>query len=144
MEASMYDLRQQFIYWIRIQSLSLWNHFICCMFWRIVIADHDLVSMIPFQTTTTGMPAFWGYLPPPYDYPYYWPVHIGSQVKTRQSQSYKFKEFAKTSKSLHMTHLLKMLNKMCKYEMDLTSIVEDTKQIWFCPQTDKVKPVFPP
>ena len=34
--------------------------------------------------------------PPPHDYPYYWPVHIGSQVKTRQSQSYKFKEFAKT------------------------------------------------
>ena len=35
--------------------------------------------------------------PPPHDYPYYRPVHIGSQVKTRQSQSYIFKEFAKTS-----------------------------------------------
>ena len=34
---------------------------------------------------------------PPHDYPYYWPVHIGSQIKTRQSQSYKFEEFAKTS-----------------------------------------------
>ena len=41
---------------------------------------------------------------------------------------------------------------MCKYEMDLTSIVEDTEQTRFCPQTDrwtdgqtdKVKPVYPP
>ena len=33
---------------------------------------------------------------------------------------------------------------MCKYEMDPTSIVEDTEQTWFCPQTDKVKPVNPP
>ena len=41
---------------------------------------------------------------------------------------------------------------MCKYEMDQTSIVEDTEQTRFCPQTDrwtdermdKVKPVYPP
>ena len=36
---------------------------------------------------------------------------------------------------------------MCKYEMDPTSIVEDTEQKQFCPQmaqTDKVKPVYPP
>ena len=25
---------------------------------------------------------------------------------------------------------------MCKYEMDLASIMQDTKQTWFCPQTD--------
>ena len=33
---------------------------------------------------------------------------------------------------------------MCKYEMDPTSIVEDTEWTRFCPQTDKVKPVYPP
>ena len=38
---------------------------------------------------------------------------------------------------------------MCKYEMDPASIVEDTEQTRFCPQTDrrtadKVKPVYPP
>ena len=32
---------------------------------------------------------------------------------------------------------------MCKYDMDPTSIVEDTERTWFCPQTDKVKPVYP-
>ena len=26
---------------------------------------------------------------------------------------------------------------MCKYEMDLASIVEDTEQTQFCPQTDR-------
>ena len=60
--------------------------------------------------------------------------------KSKQdSQSYKFKEFAKTSNflslkgkkpkkkpNLHATHLLKLLDKVCKYEMDPVSIVEDT------------------
>ena len=56
-------------------------------------------------------------------------IHIGSQVKTKQSQSYKFKNIAKTSifdilqYTLHTTHLLKLPDKMCKYEMDPASIV---------------------
>ena len=37
---------------------------------------------------------------------------------------------------------------MCKYEMDPTSIVEDTEWTRFCPQTDRqtdeLKPVYPP
>ena len=37
---------------------------------------------------------------------------------------------------------------MCKYEMDPTSIAEDTERTWFCPQTDrqmdKMKPIYPP
>ena len=43
-----------------------------------------------------------------------------------------------------MAHPLKLLDKMCKYEMDPLSIMEDTEQTRFCPQTDKVKPVYPP
>ena len=39
--------------------------------------------------------------------------------------------------ALHATHLLKLLNEMCKYKMDPMSIVEDTEQIQFCPQTDR-------
>ena len=81
----------------------------------------------------------------------YWiPSHIGSQVKRWQSQSYKFKEFAKISnfwilkQTFHATHFLKLLDKMCKYEMDPMSIVEDTERTRFCPQTDKVKPVYTP
>ena len=47
-----------------------------------------------------------------------------------------------------MTHLLNLLGKMCKYELDPASIVKDTKWTRFCPQTDgrmnKVRPVKPP
>ena len=39
--------------------------------------------------------------------------------------------------TLHATHLLKLLDKMCKYEKDLMSIVEDTEQTRFCPQMDR-------
>ena len=46
-----------------------------------------------------------------------------------------------------MTHLLKLLDKMCIYEMDLASIVEDTERTRFCPQTDgrmdNMKPIYP-
>ena len=67
---------------------------------------------------------------------------------------YKFQEFGEISKffilkqPLPATHLLKLLDKICKHEMDPTSIVEDTERTRFCPQTDrqtdKVKPVYPP
>ena len=52
---------------------------------------------------------------------------------------------------------MKLLDKICKYEMDLANIVEDTERTRFCPQTDifgefdlscheadKVKPEYPP
>ena len=76
---------------------------------------------------TTRMPAFWGY-PPAASLLLILLSHIGSQVKRRQSQSYRFKEFAKTSTA------------------------EDTEQTRFCPhtdgqkdgQTDKVKAIYPP
>ena len=61
-------------------------------------------------------------------------IHIRSQVKTTQSQSYKFKKIAKTSnveilqETLHATHLLKLLDKMYKYEMDPTRTVEATER----------------
>ena len=60
-------------------------------------------------------------------------IHFRSQVKTRQSQSYKFKKIDKNSnfeilqETLHATHLLKLLDKMCKYEMDPTRTVGATE-----------------
>ena len=36
-------------------------------------------------------------------------------------------------KNLHATHLLKLLDKMCKNEMNPASIVEDTERTRFCP-----------
>ena len=90
-----------------------------------------------YWTRTTRTPSFWGL-------PYHWvildPKSKEDKVKvTNLKNSPKF-------------HLLKLLDKMCKYEMDPMSIVEDTERTRFCPQTDrqtdgqtdKVKPVYPP
>ena len=63
-------------------------------------------------------------------------IHIRSQVKTRQSQVTNFKKFAKNwnfeiwQEALHATHLLKLLGKMYKYEMDPTRTVGATE--WTC------------
>ena len=68
----------------------------------------------------------------------YW---IPTQKKTKSKlqiwrirQNFKFLILKQT---LHATHLLKLLDKMCKYEMDPMSIVEDTEWTRFCPQTDR-------
>ena len=37
------------------------------------------------------------------------------------------------------THLLKFVDKLCKYEMSAASTVEDTHRTRFCPQTDRRK-----
>ena len=96
------------------------------------------------------MTAFWGY--PTASWLPILLTQIGSQVKRRQSQSYKFKEFLKISnflilkQTLHATHILKLLDKMqiwngsdeyyWRYRTD-TILSTDG-------QTDKVKPVYPP
>ena len=83
---------------------------------------------------------------------------IPSQNKTKS----KFKNLPKLKNvwilktTLHAIHLLELLDKMCKYEMDPTNIVEDAERAHFCPQTDRcmdgqidrqmdmMKPVYPP
>ena len=77
--------------------------------------------------------------PPPHDYPYYWvildPKSKEDKVKdTNLKNSPKFNFFKQTS---HATYILKLLDNMCKYEMDPASIVEDTELTRFCPQTDR-------
>ena len=89
----------------------------------------------------TRTPAFWGYPLLPHEYPYYW-VILDPESKEDKVKIVKVKEFVKISnfsilkQTLHATHPLKLLDKMCTYEMDLTSIVEVTEQTLFCPQTD--------
>ena len=62
---------------------------------------------------------------------------------TGQSERWNFKEIAKNSsfrichKTQHATHLLKLVDKICKYEMDMASIVDDTQWTRFFPQTDR-------
>ena len=125
--------------------------------WNLLLRV-ELRIIQQWLTRTTRTPAFWGYPPPPHDYPFYWVI---LDLKSEEDKV-KVKEFTKISKfrilkqALHATHLLKLLDKMCKYETDPTSIVEDKERTRFCPQTDrwtdgqtdgqtdKVKPVYPP
>ena len=59
-------------------------------------------------------------------------IHIRSQVKTRQSQSYKIKKIAKNSnfeilqETLHAKQILKLLDKMYKHEMDPNKTADRT------------------
>ena len=62
-------------------------------------------------------------------------IHIRFQVKTRQSQSYKFKKKCQKAqilkfckKNLQPAHLQKLLDKMYKYEMDPTRTVGVTER----------------
>ena len=80
-------------------------------------------------TRTTRTPAFWDTPTAP------WlpilVIHIRSQVKTRQSQNFEILQ-----ETIHATHLLKLLDKMHKYEMDPTRTVGATERTRDAGQTD--------
>ena len=138
-----------------------------------------------FARIRTRTPTFWGYPHPPPPQtnptphphpptPHPTPPHprlmithiiesywIPSQKTKSKLQIWRIcQNFKFLNQTLYVTHLLKLLHKMCKYEMDPTSIVEDTERTRFCPQTDrqtdrrtdrrtdgqtdKLKPVYPP
>ena len=69
-------------------------------------------------------------------------AHIRSLVKKGQSQSYKFKKIAKNcnfellQETLYATHILKLLDKMYKYEMDPTRTVGATERTREAGRTD--------
>ena len=98
---------------------------------------HVTWPLLQHKTRTTRTPAFWGYPPPPNDYPYHWVIleHKSKEDKVKVTNLKNSPKFQK--RALHATHLLKLLDKMCKYEMDPMSIVEDTERTRFCPQTDR-------
>ena len=127
--------------------------------WSVKIKElFNWLDMRGGKIRTTRTPAFWDTVP--------WlpilVIHIRSQVKTRQSQSYKFKKIAKNpnveilQETLHATHFLKLLDKMSKYEMDPTRTVGSTEwtrnagrtdgrtNVLTDGQTDGVKPIYPP
>ena len=76
------------------------------------------------KTRTTRMPAFWDTAP--------WlpilVIHIRSQVKNQN--------FEILQETLHATHLLKLLYKMSKYEMDPTRTVGSTERTRNAGRTD--------
>ena len=75
-------------------------------------------------TRTTRKPAFWYTPAAPWLV-----IHIRSQVRTKQSQSYKFRKLSKIlQETIHTTHLLDSIDKMLKYEMDPTRTLGTEEQ----------------
>ena len=120
--------------------------------------DHECTESLSLELPgTTILPEFWDTPRRPM-ITHSSVIHIRSQVKTRQSPSYKFQKIAKNlyfeimQQTLHLTHLLKLLDKMYKYEMDPTRTVGATERTRDVGRTDKqmdrrtdgVKPVYPP
>ena len=103
---------------------------------------YRLTKFQRLTTRETRMPMFWEYPPLPHDYPYYWFI---SDPKSKQDKlkTTNLKKMPKIQmsiilqKSLYATYLLKWLDMIYKYEMDPVSIVEDTEQTPFLPQTDR-------
>ena len=60
-------------YWLRQVSTSSGN--------GLVLSGHN--KSLPEPTRTTRTPAFWGYPPPPHDYPHYW-IMLGPKSKQGQ------------------------------------------------------------
>ena len=72
-------------------------------------------------------------------FPRYWPFVWGirrSPVNTLHKVQW-CGSSTKNNNPLFVTHLLKLLDKVYKYEMDPVSIVEDTERRPFSPQTDR-------
>ena len=126
-----------------VKSLVAWPWWlmykIICVRNHMMPLHHQCRGIIWFLTQTRT-PAFW-------DTPRrlmitLLGIHIRSQVKTRQSQSYKFLKIAKNAyfeilqETLHATHLLKLLDKMYKYEMDSTRTVGATERTRDAGRTD--------
>ena len=108
--------------------------------------EHSSIKWISTRTTR----------PPALRYPTPWLhillIHIRSQIKTSQSQSYTFintaKKFQILQETLHATHLLKLLDKMYKYEMGPTRTVGATERTRDAGRTDErtdgVKAIYTP
>ena len=75
---------------------TTWNWYINLMFsyWYHKHSSTELYLID--ETRTTKTPAFWGYPPPPHDYPYYWPIHTIDQFisdpKSKQGESQKIRK----------------------------------------------------
>ena len=116
------------------------------LFYRILVLHYALIIILYLTlvlhnaliTRTTRRPSFWGYPLPPHDYPCHWvildPKSKEDKVKVTNLKN---SNFWILKRALHATHLLKLLDKMCKYEMDPMSIVENTERTRFYGQTDR-------
>ena len=101
-------------------------------------------------TRTSRMPAFWDTPRRPMITHTSDSHQIPSQKKTKSKLWIlkNYQNFLILQETLHATHLLRLLDKMCKYEMDPTRTVGTTERTPDTGRTDRrtdgVKPIYPP
>ena len=113
----------------------------CITVHRLSIQSPCYMYEVPIyqgQTRTTRMSAFWGHPKPPHYSPYYC-VMLDPKPKQDKVKVIYLKNLLKFQILEFWNKLYKWhLDKMYKYEMDPVSIVIDTEQTRFCPQTDRL------
>ena len=93
------------------------------------------------ETRTTRTPAFWGYPPPPHDYPHYWiPSQKNNRSRTEnatertrfsKSRSNDLEDIGQGQRSSHATHLLMLVIICTKYGKNPSRTVDATERTRF-------------
>ena len=96
-------------------------------------------------TRTTRTPAFWGYPPPPHDYPHYWiPSQKNNRSRTEnvteqtwfsKSRSNDLEDIGQGQRSSHATHLLMLVIICTKYGKNPSRTVDATERTRFSRST---------
>ena len=111
-------------------------------------------TLRPIKTRTTRTPAFWGYPPPPHDYPYHWvildPKSKEDKVKVtnlKNSPKFQIFEFWNEHYTRHTfwSCLIRCANmKWIQWVLLNIQSGHDSVHQRTVGQTDKVIPVYPP
>ena len=104
--------------------------------------DHSLQLLRFIQTRT---PAFWGYPPPPHDYPHYWipsqknnrsrTENVTEQTRFSKSRSNYLEDIGQGQRSSHATHLLMLVIICTKYGKNPSRTVDATERTRFSKST---------
>ena len=109
---------------------------------NILLVHHFRIKQSVINTTrTTRTPAFWGYPPPPHDYPHYWipsqknnrsrTENVTEQTRFSKSRSNDLEDIGQGQRSSHATHLLMLVIICTKYGKNPSRTVDATERTRF-------------
>ena len=104
---------------------------------------YKFLKVVPTRTTRT--PAFWGYPPPPHDYPHYWipsqknnqsrTENVTEQTRFSKSRSNDLEDIGQGQRSSHATHLLMLVIICTKYGKNPSRTVDARERTRFSRST---------
>ena len=105
-----------------------------------------MIASVINTTRTTRTPAFWGYPPPPHDYPHYWVIldprssqknnrsrteNVTERTQFSKSRSNDLEDIGQGQRSSHATHLLMLVIICTKYGKNPSRTVDATERTRF-------------